>query len=58
MLKPICPKCHSNKNIIRLGVGFRCVFCMKMFFKGDIVDGEHQVQTKLNCNLLEIENGL
>jgi len=48
MKKPECPKCHSDQNVILLSLGFRCCFCNKRFFKGDVVNGEHEAQTKLN----------
>lgn len=54
MIKPKCPKCNSDANVVILSVGFRCTFCQKRFFKGDVVDGEHEIQTKLNCNLQEV----
>lgn len=44
---PDCPKCHSNKNIVVLGLGFRCAYCGHRFFVGDVVKGDHEVQTKL-----------
>lgn len=50
MLKPNCPKCISDRNTVILGTGFRCAFCGTRFFKGDIVDGLEETQTKLKNN--------
>ena len=55
MIKPECPNCKSNENVVLMGIGFRCAFCGKRFFAGDIISGKHEVQTKLNCSISNIE---
>ncbi len=42
-LKPECPKCNSNVNIVVLICGFFCTFCRLKFFIS-----ESKSQTKLN----------
>ncbi len=29
---PLCPHCKENANVIKLIIGFKCVFCGKRFF--------------------------
>lgn len=48
MKKPDCPYCHSDANVIIMSIGFRCAFCNKRFFKSDVINEEHEVQTKFN----------
>jgi len=40
MEKPICPKCHSKVNVVRIAVGFRCAYCDIKF--NDIETGSQQ----------------
>lgn len=47
MIKPKCPTCHSDKNVIILGIGFRCAYCNKRFFKSDLPFGTRETQAKL-----------
>jgi len=37
-----CPKCKSDKNIIQLISGYRCIYCNLRFYAG-----EEAEQTKL-----------
>ena len=38
-----CPKCRSKYNIIKLRVGYRCIYCMTEF-----LTGKHKAQTTLS----------
>lgn len=42
-LKPNCPKCYQNANVVEFLYFFRCAFCGTKFFKN-----EEKGQTKLN----------